>query len=359
MNREDTCDFCFSVDFGLFLSCVSVRKTGKKKMLRKRSRTVQEESKIQFLGDFSSNSCFSYDASIKQKAKSSSFFSIPGLLVSFTGKSLAESDPMKSPTSPLDYKLFSNIANSLIRSPKSPGRSWDCSRVGLGLVDSLRDENKNILLGSQMRLIKTTNSKNHFDSFGDEQTEDKDINFSQFSTSKSELEEIGKINSYSSDPEHITLKPNFDVSSVELIHGFMDSLSTSEDYTCIISHGPNPKTTHIFGDCILESSLIESQNSKEREGGSHWIIKSSENSLPLPSTDFLSFCCFCSKTLEDNRDIYMYRGEKAFCSCSCRDQAILIDEEPKLEKKSSDSSNSQSSPSFPEKLFMEGMEFSS
>ncbi|CAE5964843.1 unnamed protein product [Arabidopsis arenosa] len=30
------------------------------------------------------------------------------------------------------------------------------------------------------------------------------------------------------------------------------SLALSEDYTCIISHGPNPKTTHIFGDCILD-----------------------------------------------------------------------------------------------------------
>ncbi|XP_020571236.1 uncharacterized protein LOC110018306 isoform X2 [Phalaenopsis equestris] len=322
-------------------------------MLRKRGRTAPEEGRVELLGDLSSSCCFAADTSIKQKQRSSSFFSIPGLLVSFTGKSLAESDSMKSPTSPLDYKLFSNLASSLIRSPKSPGRSWDCSRVGLGLVDSLKDENKNILLGSQMRIIKTGNSKDRFNSFGEEQTETKNSTFSQLCSSKSKLEEIGKVNSCSSDPMHKTLKPDFDVSSLELIHSFMDSLADCEDYTCIISHGPNPKTTHIFGDCILESSMIESQNSKENEGGFECIVKGLSS---LPLTYFLSFCCYCNKKLEENRDIYMYRGEKAFCSCNCRDQAILIDEESKPDKHASDS---PSSAVFHQELFMEGLEVTS
>ncbi|KAE8675082.1 hypothetical protein F3Y22_tig00111693pilonHSYRG00007 [Hibiscus syriacus] len=30
-------------------------------------------------------------------------------------------------------------------------------------------------------------------------------------------------------------------------------MELSEDYTCVISHGPNPRTTHIFDNCVVES----------------------------------------------------------------------------------------------------------
>lgn len=33
----------------------------------------------------------------------------------------------------------------------------------------------------------------------------------------------------------------------------LKEMEMCEDYTCVISHGPNPKTTHIFDDCIVES----------------------------------------------------------------------------------------------------------
>lgn len=40
--------------------------------------------------------------------------------------------------------------------------------------------------------------------------------------------------------------------------GYADGLSlremeSSEDYTCVITHGPNPKTIHIFDNCVVES----------------------------------------------------------------------------------------------------------
>lgn len=337
-------------------------------MLRKRSRTVQDQSKVQLMVDLSSSSCFSHDSATEQKTRRSSFFIVPGLLVSFTGKSLSESDSMRSPTSPLDYRIFSNLASSIIRTPRSPGRSWDCSgSVGLGLVNSLRDdkfsgggaESKNILLGSHMRLTNIINTKNLFNFAGDEHSEPKGSPFSKIRPSKLELES----DSCSSDHLQQTQNCNFDVSSVEFFHGSMGCLSASEDYTCIISHGPNPKTTHIFGDRILESSVIEShdsENKQGREGGeSHWIIQSSENSPPLPSSDFLSFCYFCDKKLEEGRDIYMYRGDMAFCSWNCREQVILIEEESKKESLASGSCHFPASSSFHEDLFKERMAVSS
>lgn len=297
-------------------------------MLRKRSRAAQEQGKGRLMSDLTTN--FSIDC------KSSSFFSVPGLLVSLKG--LSESDSMRSPTSPLDYRIFSNLANSFIRSPRSPGRSWDCSRVGLGLVDSLGDDNwpgysesKNILLGSQMRLINIANSKKSLNLTGDDE---------QLETRGSTISQI-------------------DSSKLEVFDGFMDCLSASEDYTCIISHGPNPKTTHIFGDRILESRVIESHKFGGKQGkeeaGSRWIIKGSANLSPFPSSDFLSSCDFCSKKLEEDRDIYMYRGEKAFCSSNCRDQVIIEDESKMEMHASSGSCHFSGSSSLHEDFFMEGM----
>ncbi|KAK1264333.1 hypothetical protein QJS04_geneDACA013534 [Acorus gramineus] len=41
--------------------------------------------------------------------------------------------------------------------------------------------------------------------------------------------------------------------------------------------------------------------------------------------EFLSSCYLCRKKLH-GRDIYMYRGEKAFCSMECRYRQIVSDE---------------------------------
>ncbi|KAG4933265.1 hypothetical protein JHK87_047267 [Glycine soja] len=41
---------------------------------------------------------------------------------------------------------------------------------------------------------------------------------------------------------------------------------------------------------------------------------------------FLSACFLCKKSLGDNRDIFMYRGDTPFCSEECRQEQIEIDE---------------------------------
>lgn len=288
--------------------------------------------------NLASDSCFSSNS--MEKLRGPAFFNVPGLFVGgggFTGKGLHDSDSANSPTSPLDRRLFLSLNSSFVRSPRSPGRSWDCSRVGLGLVDSLADEKaqcspekKNILLGSQMRIVNkpSPNPAN--------------LSSNTARSLVSPFGSYGKIESCSADKAqqiYHNPKPSSDVfvsdskssdlrslptffsgslpASSGFINGFMGSLSASEielseDYTCIISHGPNPKTTHIFGDRILENFTIESLDSKntqgeEEEEGSHWIVKTLDHSPSFPSHDFLSFCCFCQKKLEVGKDIYMYR----------------------------------------------------
>ncbi|KAK4769128.1 hypothetical protein SAY86_027278 [Trapa natans] len=41
---------------------------------------------------------------------------------------------------------------------------------------------------------------------------------------------------------------------------------------------------------------------------------------------FLESCFLCKKPLGNNRDIFMYRGDTAFCSEECRQEQIVMDE---------------------------------
>ncbi|XP_057957805.1 FCS-Like Zinc finger 11 [Malania oleifera] len=393
-------------------------------MLRKRNRSIQ---KVQHMGD----SYFQSDI-LGQKHRTNSFFTVPGLFIGLNSKGSSDSDAVRSPTSPLDFRFLSNLGNPF-RSPRVHHdvyqKSWDCSKVGLSIVDSLDDtrtgkvlrssDSKTILFGPQMR-IKTSNSKSHlnfFDTpnslpknypiFADNQMETchspKDNSDVLFGIGETPLEAdtFGKIRSCSLDSGRSMLlltdladrNPNFSsgnfcmestssqmssggqsmersmnedrilhtkTTSIPLSvgsgpsgHGLVGSLSTSEielseDYTRVISHGPNPKTTHIFGDCILEchsNDLLNLSKNEELEDGLPGAVKCSEISPPFPSVDFLSFCYYCKKKLE-GKDIYMYRGEKAFCSLSCRSQEISIDEE--MEKTINDSAENFPKKNFPD-----------
>ncbi|GMI68660.1 hypothetical protein HRI_000535200 [Hibiscus trionum] len=41
---------------------------------------------------------------------------------------------------------------------------------------------------------------------------------------------------------------------------------------------------------------------------------------------FLRCCCLCKRRLAPGRDIYMYRGDTAFCSLECREEKMKQDE---------------------------------
>uniref|UniRef100_A0A7N0UCX6 Uncharacterized protein n=1 Tax=Kalanchoe fedtschenkoi TaxID=63787 RepID=A0A7N0UCX6_KALFE len=80
-------------------------------------------------------------------------------------------------------------------------------------------------------------------------------------------------------------------------------MELSEDYTCVISHGPNPKTTHIFDDYILGSysgvlSLLESTRS---------------DSCFLPDADNLDDASGGANCQEDLGTEKATRGAEAYC----------------------------------------------
>ncbi|XP_010254160.1 PREDICTED: uncharacterized protein LOC104595233 isoform X1 [Nelumbo nucifera] len=423
-------------------------------MLRKRSRSLQKDQyKGHLMPDCASESGFQSDVS-EQKHKGSSFFRVPDLFVGFCSKGLSDSESARSPTSPLDYRVFSNIGNPF-RSPRSclDGRqkSWGCSKVGLSIVDSLNDESKpsgkvfqssesrNILFGSQLK-VSIPSPQSHLngspDSFASPRSlpkslltlphpEAKSPHFQMYNSEivfgdgemQFGVETVGKNRSCLSDsgrsspsydfsmspspqtsltnaedfcsdqkstqlgsPSVISgeknldnclskkpslgnsfgMKPSSLPISIGSGHEFMASLSASEielseDYTCVISHGPNPRTTHIFGDCILECHTKESTSCKKEklEIESPCVDKCLDGPVMYPSNDFLSFCYSCKKKLDEKKDIYMYRGEKAFCSFICRSQEILIEEE--MEKNINNSSECSPESTSPEEIFLSGM----
>ncbi|KAK4775785.1 hypothetical protein SAY87_023746 [Trapa incisa] len=70
-------------------------------------------------------------------------------------------------------------------------------------------------------------------------------------------------------------------------------------------------------------------------------------SLSFLAPAFLEKCFLCKIKLLPGRDIYMYKGDSAFCSEECRCQQILMDEEETLMKGNCSMAASSSAPSPP------------
>ena len=197
-----------------------------------------------------------------------SLFASPRLFVGFSSKGFTDSETSMSPTSPLETKHFSTIDHHR-RSPP----------IGLGLADILHSETQTdrksfLQFGSQLKIqVPCVQSNSLVPSpqspieFGVKTKDSQLALHSPFSVPASPL-------------------PSF---SPELL----TDMELSEDYTCVISHGPNPKTTHIFDNCIVESC-----------GGNGVVALRKEK---CSADGFLSFCYGCKKNLSQGKDIFMYR----------------------------------------------------
>ncbi|XP_043721050.1 FCS-Like Zinc finger 8-like [Telopea speciosissima] len=220
-----------------------------------------------------------------QKLKSGSFFSFPGLFIGFNTKGSSDSDSFRSPTSPLDYKVFANLANPFMSPRASPNGP---QKVGIAVRSAL---SKSILFGSQFR--NPSSPKHLFDSVDSS---------------------LPKVHAVSSNSQLDS--PCLQLDNSENVFGVRETrLELSEDYTCVISHGPNPRKTHIFGDCILECHGSELTFSKKEERVMELSpkVKCLNGSVLYPSDDFLSCCCACKKKLEQGKDSYMYRFVQYLC----------------------------------------------
>uniref|UniRef100_A0A0D9V502 FLZ-type domain-containing protein n=1 Tax=Leersia perrieri TaxID=77586 RepID=A0A0D9V502_9ORYZ len=227
----------------------------------------------------------------KSAAAPTGFFRVPGLFVRLTSKGLNAVDPdsVWSPTSPLDFKNLSSSSGSTnVKSSGLLGVEADLKfrtsppRVGLGLVDALTADDSSSCFG-------VTNS---------------------FLESIKPFLELGlpKAASDAAMPK---------TSSVGVTLDEIADFAQSEEYTCVIEHGPNPRTTHILGDETLEVCKGVPSVSKKPIFTVEPIGDQPSSLTPAIGAVSRS-CCYCRKRLQQDRDIYMYLGEMAFCSNECR-----------------------------------------
>ncbi|CAN7116309.1 unnamed protein product [Brassica rapa subsp. narinosa] len=264
-------------------------------------------------------------------------------------KCISDSDILRSPKSPLEFRVLSKMAEPFfLRSPRSSLTAHlNCccvpAKVGLSIVDSLGDDgvlSPDVVFGPALRLKFSEIKDKHPRLFPETKSLDVEKKRSGVIFEiGDETEPIGLTNrSFSEDdcPRKARVLSQSKAIAEEYFPGIgsdstasssclsEDDMEMSEDYTCIIAHGPNPKTTHIYGDRVLECQKNEVIN-KEKQ-----FERELESMFPVDH--FLSVCNFCNKKLEVGYDIYMYRGEKAFCSEECRsEEMMMIDEEEDLE----------------------------
>lgn len=253
----------------------------------------------------------------------SSFFSSPRLFTGLSSKSFSENEAVMSPTSILDSKSFSGLGTPIWsdrNSTKSPEPSsenrypWeklDSKGVGLGIIDALTDERTNdrfskpdsrmVLFGSQLKIqipppppvLSPSESPKSPVEFGIN-TRNSQLGF--FSPGLSPCS--GKESAFGSVNSGLEIP-----ASPRVFTGCLSAIEMelSEDYTCVISHGPNPRTTHIFDNCVVESCCgVVGFSALRKEN--YFSGRST-----YPSENFLSFCYNCKKNLGEGKDIYMYR----------------------------------------------------
>ncbi|CAA7032834.1 unnamed protein product [Microthlaspi erraticum] len=237
--------------------------------------------------------------------------------------SISDSDFVRSPKSPLEFRMLSTMVAEpfFLRSPRSSLTAhlnccWGPSKVGLSIVDSLGDDrvlSPDVVFGPALRIKSSEIKDNNTPKSLKIQEKERSGGIFEIGDNLSETEPIGLRNRTLSRSK---LAAERDIVFSGCVSE--EEMEMSEDYTCIISHGPNPKTTHIYGDRVLECHKNEL---KEDD-----VNKEKHIETEFPSDNFLSVCNFCNKKLDVGEDIYMYR-EKGFCSEECRWEEMMVEEE--------------------------------
>ncbi|WOK95627.1 protein MARD1-like [Canna indica] len=251
---------------------MSLRSKIQDMMLRERSRAVTRKKEV-----------LPTDAASPSPPIPASSTS-PSLLVGSSAKNSKESEAAMSSRSMLETKPFTNhweshlVTTGNYESRHRPWQNGSSRAIGLGLVGALSNDgccdtrSKMVVFGSQLK-IQTLPT--------------------EFS-SKIKNSETSKMES-----GHLISNAN---ATPQL---FMD-IELLEDYTCVIFRGPNPKKTHIFNNCIIESCDDGFITTRKES--------SSDDQPGYAAETPLSFHTSCKEELGKGKNISICRGEKElFC----------------------------------------------
>jgi hypothetical protein len=156
------------------------------------------------------------------KTLSPSLFLSPRLFMGLPPKIFSENDSSMSPTSILDSKVLPTISNSSVchstpKKPPSLGLAEALDNNQHDLFNSPKKDRRMVLFGSQLKIQIPS------------------IEFG-VKNKETQLALLSPVRGYIFSPKET-------------------ETDWSEEYTCVISHGPNPRTTHIFDDCVINGDL--------------------------------------------------------------------------------------------------------
>lgn len=244
----------------------------------------------------------------------SSIFACPKLFVGFSAKAFSDSETAMNIITSIADANNPFFSGRIRRKPFF--RNGDSGAIGLAIVDSLSKENSEkrssnqstrmVLLGSRLKIkIPNLQSNSTYNPTGSVESPRTPIEFG-----------IKNKNSKLALQSPAGLMPKLFTGSIS-----PREMELSEDYTCVISYGPNPKKTHIFDNYVVESCGHGFTASRKEAG-----LSNDDRRSWRSSEGFLSFCHGCRKSLGQGKDIFMYRGERAFCSDECRQIEMMSDD---------------------------------
>ncbi|KAI4335182.1 hypothetical protein L6164_013852 [Bauhinia variegata] len=212
-----------------------------------------------------------------------------------------------SPRSPLDL-------NSKMQSPRGL-KNYDLGGVGLGIVAAL---DKSCESGREI--------------------------LPKYAVCSSNLNRSGPI------PVHSIKNPDGFQKGVNEI-----DVGSLEDYTYVTYHVPEKAITKVYYDGGEVVGCRHVNNKNSNFSVQTRIPENLHEESPFLTSDFLSSCHLCRKKLH-GKDIYMYRGEKAFCSPECRSSQIMMDErKEQCRSEASRSVELSSSPYTRDQIFSTGI----
>ncbi|OMP04133.1 hypothetical protein COLO4_09921 [Corchorus olitorius] len=113
--------------------------------------------------------------------------------------------------------------------------------------------------------------------------------------------------------------------------GITVDVSNVEDEEAVVVQAPQPLIISDPYNNIQNPSFHEFPNPNHNFTGydqSFLAMVSPRNHHHhvVDTAPFLRSCCLCKRRLAPGRDIYMYRGDAAFCSLECREKQMKQDE---------------------------------
>lgn len=89
----------------------------------------------------------------------------------------------------------------------------------------------------------------------------------------------------------------------------------------------SPRTAQIISKATLLNTTSTTTTKNGRSSSSSRAPMAMPAAEATTTSSFLQRCFLCHRELADDKDIYIYRGDRAFCTEECRCRHIMMEED--------------------------------